>query len=1101
MHRSTRTGRSLLESPTYVCQQCLSRRAIHIESRQGGVTQQSRLPKRQHVLPPAQHILKRSFRNTADQRAAADAVLQSQPEYDLPPNFPIRKTNKSEYESTPLGKSRSAIREQLRAWSAQKKRADEENKPDKIAATGRIGVLPNSLFIDDNQPAQEDEEGQHEVDEFDESLEGENKLRLVPGDFLHVPLRCTRNQFAIFLGMAGMQHQFLLASGKWAVEAAQITDSTLVLHNFATPEEIEAIRKYLPRQAIQREDEQIGVMTTVAAMGEIPLDFTRPFMQRMSDLKEEMSAFRRDHIQAIDNIYENIADEGHYNNLTLTELVRKLFNTEFDRLTQGAKMAIFMNLQKNIGKTLAVSNRKSDVIRIIATPKRLHQQFQLVIEWARQYQESAAQAALGKDVSTSLKRNPLSAFIDKARRLILVSRKIRSPTTIGSLGPSSNQHIKQNMVEMKDTGEVYSENDKMILEFLWNTYLRKPLDPGRTTYHSIGSLILRAIGAYPKLRLENRIGRLLLQELGSLAPWAEKSDESVVFPLPGRRGAHVADQLLDETERLANELGFGTGDDTKIPLADTMADIRQDWSSMEVLCIDKPSTHVIDDGYSLEEAKDAPGCYWIHVHVAHPTAYIGTDHPFAQRARIFGASLYTSRQTYPVTPWSVARTLSLTRNEAALTVSTLINEDGEVKQVKMAPTLLKNCVRLNRYAVDKLMGQEPAEQAYLIVGADTRLNTKVEIPEEDLQTASKYMRTLRKIDDLVRSRVKARQREVPEYANFPHSTLNGDARVSFLEPYDSGRLLRSYHYHGDPTIKCVADRFEWKGRHGDRHMNDDLTAHVMMLAAESAAQWLKERNIPAAFTGALTHPEFPLSKLNSLDGNERFLSPMQKVSSHPIPHVMLNVMHYIRITSPLRRYTDMLAHWQIDAYLRAEASGQIQPGQSIDDANSLAILPFSRAAVDDYIANYFDVITQIERMMRQSTVHWTMQAFFRAFHFKEAELPPVWDMRVENTLGPANNVDPNDSRIRGRIMPFNLRAHLMKSDEGWETQAKWQQFLPVKIELVDVETPSIFVKAVGPPSDTCTQLDPIRATPKGKTVELGESVVAEDMRGRATLRP
>jgi RNB domain len=860
--------------------------------------------------------------------------------------------------------------------------------------------------------------------------------------------------------MADHQYQFLLSDGRWAVDNIPMA-TTLVLHNYANTEEIDAIRQFVPKRAVERLT-AIGIAEPLAVVGDVPLEISAPVIQKIKQLSQDAAAFYRLHVDTLDNIYDLLADETKYINMSFIDLVKQLFGRDLSEMSHGAQMAIFSALQKDQVKTQSI-RALAEEMYVVMTPKGLLRKFEKVTNWARQYQEAAAQAALGKGVSTTLEQNPLNHFIEKARKLIIRSRKIRSPTTIGVLGPTSGSINHEGPIELRETGETYTENDKMILEFLWNTYLRLPMMRHKNQNHSIGSLILRAIGAYPTLRLERKIGRLLLQELGSLAPWSETMDESTTTPVPGRRGAHIADQLHEESEKLATDLGFDERPN-QIPMTDTMAHLRKDWGDTEVLCIDKPSAKVLDDGISLEPATDMPGAYWIHVHIAHPSAFITPEHLFARRGRHFGASLYTSRMSYQMLPASFAQTLSLGPQKPVLTVSSLLLPDGEVKEVKVSVGIINKVTRLDPAAVDRVLGIIPNEKASMTIGLD--MIPPIELSEDAVEVARRHIEALQTVQNLCFARIKHRQQQVPECANWEISVVDVDVAVSFLEPYDTERLTRNYHYLGDPTIKIESDRFLGVHKVGERQFANPLTAQVMILASESAGRWFREHDIPAVYNGSLTHPEYPLSRLNKIGPHEMRLMPRVTATSYPVPHVMLTVSQYSRVTSPLRRYPDLLGQWQMDAFLQAQASSHVESGHT----GSARQLPFTASMIDEYIATQQRVVSDIDRLMRKSQVHWTFQGLFRAFHFKAAALPEVWDMRIESIV---QQSDPDDSMLRGKIYPFSIAAALLTSKEGWEKSAQFMQYLPVKIELVDVDRQRVDVRAVGPPSNVPTQTDPI----------------------------
>ena len=631
------------------------------------------------------------------------------------------------------------------------------------------------------------------------------------------------------------------------------------------------------------------------------------------------------------------------------------------------------------------------------------------------------------------------------------------------LGPTSVSIAHQGPVELKETGEVFSEEDKMILEFLWTTYQRLPMPRRKHKHHSLASLILRAVGAYPELKLERKIGRLLLQEVGALAPWSEKSDESILIPIPGRRGAHVADHLFAVSESTAQDLGFDALP-SEIPMTDTMAHLRTDWGETEVLCIDKPSALVLDDGISIEKAEGSTGT-WVHVHVAHPTAYFSPDHVFAQRGRHFGVSIYTSRTSYQMLPESVGRTFSLGPNKPVFTISSLVLPTREGQDIKMSVGTIRRVNKLNPRAVDVVMGREQPEQAFMTVGKEVSTPQAAPDPEH-IEAAQRHLSTLRILDELMCARLRYRARETREVPTYEHKMYDLSAWTSFLEPYDPKRLTKSYHYEGDPSIKVVADR-SLSSFPGvvDRMLHDPITTHVMILASESTGRWLAERHIPAVFTGATPNPEWPIARLNTTSRHEQGLIPFARTSSIPIPHVNLMIPQYARMTSPLRRFSDMMTMWQVDSVLLRQEPRGVQ----LDDVSGPKNLPYTKEAIDELLAQTQSTLGEIDKLMKKSMLHWTFQALFRAFHFKEAPLPEIWDMRVEQFV---TSDDPDFSQLRGNLYPFRIICDLMKSTEGWEKQSQLEDYIPVKIELVDVTKSKVYCRAVGPPSSKPTQTGP-----------------------------
>ncbi|KAI1609505.1 mitochondrial exoribonuclease Cyt-4 [Exophiala viscosa] len=963
----------------------------------------------------------------------------------------------------------SVIRDHLRAWSLQNQRNQAENAEAQYNTSARLSTLPQSLFIEET-PYDEPESG-GELDESEEGTWGDFANFVNPGDLFYFRSRMVkgRPQFGVFLAMVGFQYQIFLEDGRWIVEDRVDVAVCPVFRNFASAAEVESIKKHLPVKQLEKTKDGHALKVLRHFADDVPHAAAADVKQRLEKLRDDVNGFRRDNLPILDTIYEQIAHDDKYVYVSYDDIFRTLFGLGRDQLPYAAQVSVFLALNKR-PDTIQPACRLKDAEAFTFLPRRLVRGNETVCGWARQYQESAAEAALGKNVSHDLERNPLSAFVDKARRLILKSRALRSPTTTGILGPSSIQSMSNGKIATKETGVDFSEQDKIILEFLWDCYVREPWPALKNRNHSIGSLILRAIGAYPKLRLERKIGSLLLQEMGVLAPWANPVYHNIGYQIPGSRAAPELDDICAESDRACDELGL-----TKNPhhelLEDSMASLRHDLGDMPIFCVDGESTRIRDDAYSLEANNDKPGTYWIHVHVAHPSAFIGPEHIFSKRANHLGATLYIPSY-FPMVPEGFGKAMSLRAGAPSLTVSTLLTEDGEVRDIKLRPTTIHNVIRLQPAAAEAVLGRSQPESAYLYLGqkAGTTLPFEEPVPEAQLETARKHQQTLQKLHKLLLARSRARRREITEHATFPLTIYPASVRVDHVQQDDApDRLFRSYHSLGDPAIKYSSLRHEKTFRISEREEFEGLTGLTMVLAGESAGKWFAARGIPVCFTGAIPQPGYPLSVLNRMSQNEIKQFPLQLSLSEPIPHIYLDSTAYVRFTSPLRRCTDLLAHWQADAYLRAEAQHLVAPGERADSIE----LAFTKETVDKYIVQQEEVqrraVLEIGAVDRQT---WLLRALFRAFHFNEAQLPETWDLRIQRRSDRV--IRDGDTGLLGRLLPFDAPARVLETAEGWEKSATHASYLPVRLELVDLAQKVVFCKAVGPASLTPNFTDPIR---------------------------
>ncbi|KIX93207.1 uncharacterized protein Z520_11061 [Fonsecaea multimorphosa CBS 102226] len=995
--------------------------------------------------------------------------------------------------TAPAVTSNSVIRNHLRAWSAEnnkkkRKEADEHSDPHKLK---RLSVLPNSLFIEeasltDNTLGEDEEVTAGDLPEgWEDAVEGGDVSHLDPGDLIwwqpskytSGAARFARSQLAIFLGTLGFQRQYLLSDGRWVVERS-LRQSSPRFERFASQQEVDQIRKHLPVKPLEMQATDFEVRMGYSFAGDVPSVDSDILITRLARFIDDMSTWRRENLELLDSLHERIADEERYISLSYEQVASKLLGIKYSEVPPAALFAIYRTLRrKYIGQITVLKKTHQPSATVAVMPKRLARRFDQVCTWAREYQEAAAAAAMGKDVTGALARNPLSSFVARSRRLILKSRTLRSPTTIGSLGPSSIQptDLENGKIPVQENDETFTEEDKMFLEFLWDCYVRYP-PPDNNRNLAIASLILRAIGAYPKLRLDQNMGCLLLQELGTLPPWFLRSDHNVTLEIPGGRGSHELTRIYNEADNFCHRLGLSQTLDHGL-LVDSMASLRHDFDHLPVYCIDVGETNVREDGFSIEPSSEIPGGYWIHGHISHPTAFIDPNHIIAQRALKLTGTVFHNTHVARMVPDSFARTLSLRSGSPAITVSTLLTETGDVKDIKIRPTTLRNVIYLSNAAVEHVLGKPEYEAATLSLGPQAGLAPKSlqQATPAEIEKASANLSDLQRLEKLLLAREESRRRSV---AVAPDWEVQGSLSTqSFVHitgsRFDEDSLFRSQQYLGDPAIRITVSRYMRLNRVTEMPQHVTLTALCGDLVAESAGKWFQDRQLPAVFFGSSYAPDFPPSKLNNLGRGEHAEYPTGKLSSTPIPHVHKSHQVHLWFSNPLRRYPDMMAHWQVDAYLRAEASRVIQPGDPDDKLQ----LPISKEMVEQFIVEHSPRMYEWAReIARTEKRHWITQALFRAFHFKEAELPEVWDVNVTSIL--TTRTRPDDSGLRGVLLPFNVYAVILASNEGWEKGVKYRSFLPVKLELVDLVKKSVVVRAVGPPSETYTQSGSIHITPK-----------------------
>ncbi|KAK5945128.1 3'-5' RNA exonuclease complex component [Knufia obscura] len=964
------------------------------------------------------------------------------------------------------------VRDYLKQWSNNYQREQKDNAPSEVTPLGRRTLLPNSLFVTDKvvdkaTPIAEDEEvfdDQHEQDGDVSTMQ----YTLLPGDAFFMQVTGLKMQFALYLGHVGAQAQYLLADGRWYVSVRTLFNAHIV-HNLATEHEMAKIRVHTPAKPVEVSEAESGGQAFASVFGEVPFEVSSPVLSRFAILHEEGEDFRREHARALEQLYDKAASEREFRHMSVHELVRQYLGVEFDLLNEGSKIVLMDKLREDPRFSIAQTRAEFSVQTL---PKHMARGASEVTSWARAYQDAAARAASGKDVSQDLKNNPLTNFISKARRIITQSRKIRSPTAEGDLGPTRQSVVPPDGgIVRKPTGESFDDNEKKIVQFLYSTYCLRPflLDSSNKGNESICSMILRAIGAYPKYNLNADIGTLFLKELGCVDPWAPGYDSHAAIPLTWL-GLNEAARIAAEKQLAAvATLKYEPGN-KQPPFPDTMAHLRRDWGDMEVFCVDDRTTHVVDDAISVEASDEFPGHHWIHVHIAHPSAFIPVDHPLLEKAYLMGSTAYTRFKVEQILPFAITETLSVQPNGPVITTSTLLAPDGSVKDIQVAPGTVRNVIHINKQLLDAQidLGHRVANEYIVSHGRPWRNTYKdpaVEQPgfndynSQQKSLIATHLDKFKLISDLVSARWDARKRENPAHLRMLQvSKAGGDVFVHLPADTDLSyeRIFRSEHCYGDPAIRVRATKITVDATYDEQPKKYHPVAGCMLLAAESLGAWARPRQIPALYRYQAPRPGYDLNRLNNLGQHEGYLGLLNGDSVSPAPYLMLNMAQMLPSSSPLRNTKDLINQYQIDAYLKAEAAAA-STSAGINDIQ--VSYPWDKQGLMHYLNNVRDKVVTMANTV--SDRHWKTMALYRAFHYGEAQLPEILDVQIGNTM----RVGKQNAYVPASLAAFDLPADLTPSDQGWEKQAKFRQFLPVKIQSVDLANGFVHCIAVGPPTD------------------------------------
>jgi exoribonuclease II len=343
---------------------------------------------------------------------------------------------------------------------------------------------------------------------------------------------------------------------------------------------------------------------------------------------------------------------------------------------------------------------------------------------------------------------------------------------------------------------------------------------------------------------------------------------------------------------------------------------RLDLTHLKVYTIDDETTTEIDDGLSWEVLPDGRERLWAHI--ADPTRWLVPEDELDLEARKRGSTVYLPTGMIPMFPEVLATgPMSLIQGRVccALSFGVILGTSGVVEDYSIHTSLIKPTYRLTYEDVDEM------------------LQLRVQAEPEIAAIASWSQR-----------------RKAWRYAQ---------GAISITMP--------------EATIKVKGDEINIDIL--DDSPSRQVVAEMMILAGEVAARYGKAHNIPLPFRGQ-PQPELPPEEeLLLLPAGfvracaMRRCMPKSEMSITPLRHAGLGLDTYTQATSPIRRYSDLLTHFQLKAHLRGE------------------VLPFSAEQLKEVMMNVTSITQELTMVERQTNRYYALEYLRR--HPEE-----TWDVTV-----------------------------------------------------------------------------------------------------------
>ncbi|KAI9721384.1 MAG: hypothetical protein M1828_005133 [Chrysothrix sp. TS-e1954] len=829
---------------------------------------------------------------------------------------------------------RPDIRSRLRTWQAE--------------VGNNIKTQPEALYLEEEKPLadRESDDFGGEVEatettpvlrEFDrltdpENLESSFGYLFAPGDLVELPGAGTEPRLAVFLQFLGDRLFFFDGNGKLHVTPSRRT--IFISRGHFSQQEVDDLLRCLPSLRSQVSDTLRPDL--------IPRRVGAHAVKKLNAFKEGADQYRRQYSTELFDAHGRVARKTDARRMTLTEIATEITGLNAHELNDTILLAINTAIMRDsIGfVTSPGSHAVTQTFWVESTKTR--EATYVTRRCIRAYKEMKAHHTgnISQPIDDKQPKGSwqFTLFIAKCRLLIQASRASRICVNGNVLRNRSDDVIAKS--DQRVSHLQWTRNDEMFISFLSHA-----LTTGFHDYHpTILSLLpemLRATDMYrDHEKLDWGLCRQFMVEIGVL--------DYYTHPLPIDRYL-VPPQAKQDLQILNMESRIHGGEEPErvAELQDTMSHLRQDWGDLPVYCIDSASTTVVDDGISIERVPGNGEQYWLHVHVAHPSAYLGPGSVLGRRARRYADTIYFTETSLPMFPAWLSGLYSLSPDSSALTFSAKVSLDGDVSDYVVKPSVIRNVVRMTPDDVNSLLSpqtdpsrcnkvSEPGD-GHTIDAAPPKSSYKFSQEEKD---------QFRLLDELS---WKMAQKRPPQVFGNVESKRETESSISQsvtdfgthdLAAFRLSNLEKAPSFdRRSPEINISFTPMQSPLSH--RNISEDVSnpasrvvRELMFLAGQVAAMWASTRKLPMPFAGtqnSLGGAEVATAALREL--LQEFpdtVSPQpvlrhahsiyatRAVKSTPIEHRSLGFREYVRVTSPLRRYYDLLACWQIDAVLQEE---------------------------------------------------------------------------------------------------------------------------------------------------------------------------------------
>jgi exoribonuclease-2 len=355
----------------------------------------------------------------------------------------------------------------------------------------------------------------------------------------------------------------------------------------------------------------------------------------------------------------------------------------------------------------------------------------------------------------------------------------------------------------------------------------------------------------------------------------------------------IPTQFPKEVERYAQTLLGGPPPFLDLPL-------RRDLTHLHTYTIDDASTRDIDDALSVEFESDDEVKLWIHI--ADPSCWVRWGDPLDLEARKRGTSVYLPERVIPMFP-------------SELSTGPMSLVQGEVRPA---------------FSFGIRLGSDGAVRDYEICLSQIRVN---------------YRLTYDDADEMLELGAEAQLTAIARAARWRYAWRLAQGAIPIGLPEQDIKVIDEI-----PHLRVIEDT-----------PARQMVAEMMVLAGEVAARFARQNGIPVPYR-LQPAPELPPPEVLDLypQGPVRSFAIMRclsraEVATQPGRHTGLGLDAYCQVTSPIRRYLDLVAHYQIKAFLRGDP------------------LPLTEAKVQQLLLGIEPGTAEANQVERKSKRYWSIE--------------------------------------------------------------------------------------------------------------------------------